>query len=74
MSQLQVALARLHNRLVDRLREDAVPEQELFEEARRAATWHYHWIVLNDLLPAAVGPERASRLLKEGPRIFLVDG
>lgn len=32
MSQLQVALTRMHNRLVDRLREDGV---------RRAATWHY---------------------------------
>src|SRR5215472_7028044 len=74
MSQLQVALARLHNRLVDRLREDGVPEQELFEEARRAATWHYQWIILNDLLPTAVGTERAARLLDEGPRVFLKDG
>jgi len=74
MSQLQVALARLHNRLVDRLREDGVPDQELFQEARRAATWHYQWVILNDLLPAAVGPERAERLLSRGPRIFLEDG
>jgi len=74
MSQLQVALARLHNRLVDRLREDGVPEQELFDEARRAATWHYQWIILNDLLPAAVGPQRAAGLLKAGPGVFLVDG
>lgn len=74
MSQLQVALARLHNLLVDRLREDGVPDQELFQEARRAATWHYQWVILNDLLPAAVGPERAARLLSRGPRIFLEDG
>jgi len=74
MSQLQVGLARMHNRLVDRLRQDGVPEGELFEEARRAATWHYQWVILNGLLPTAIGPERAARLLSEGPRLFLSAG
>ena len=73
MSQMQVALIRLHNRLVDRLREDGVPEPELFEEARRAATWHYQWVILHDLLPSAVGTETAQQLLAAGPRRFLSD-
>jgi hypothetical protein len=51
MAQLHVAMLKLHNLLVDRLREDGVPAQDLFEEARRAATWHYQWIVLHDFLP-----------------------
>jgi len=63
-------MLKLHNLLVDRLREDGVPEQNLFEEARRAATWHYQWIVLNDFLPRLVGAPLADELLEEGPRYF----
>jgi Animal haem peroxidase len=36
LSQMQVAFIRAHNRLVDRLREDGVPEPDVFDEARRA--------------------------------------
>lgn len=45
MNQMHVGFIRLHNRLVDRLREDGMPEVDLFEEARRAATWHYQWVI-----------------------------
>src|SRR5205085_542252 len=51
VARLHTAFARAHNRLVDRLREDGVPEPDLFEEARRATTWHYQWILLEDFLP-----------------------
>jgi Animal haem peroxidase len=44
VAQLHVAMLKLHNLLVDGLREDGVPDAELFEEARRATTWHYQWI------------------------------
>ena len=40
-SQMTVAFIKLHNRLVDRLREDQTTEDALFEQARRAATWPY---------------------------------
>jgi hypothetical protein len=70
ISQMQVAMIRAHNRLVDRLREDGMPELALFDEARRALTWHYQWVALHDFLPATVGEERAARLLDEGPRLF----
>src|SRR5919198_5560213 len=39
-SQMAVAFIKLHNRLVDRLREDETAEDVLFEDARRAVTWH----------------------------------
>lgn len=39
MSQMQVAFIGQHNRLVDRLRADGVGETEVFDQARRAATW-----------------------------------
>jgi hypothetical protein len=74
MSQMQVAMARAHNRLVDRLREDGVPEADLFGEARRTLTWHYQYVVLHDYLPETIGEERAARLLEGGPRHFRPDG
>jgi hypothetical protein len=70
ISQMQVAMIKAHNRLVDRLRADGVPEADLFEDARRSLTWHYQWVVLNDFLPGTVGAERAGRLVEDGPQRF----
>jgi hypothetical protein len=74
ISQLHVAMIRAHNRLVDRLREDGVPDADLFGEARRALTWHYQYVVLHDYLPETIGKERAARLLERGPRRFSPEG
>jgi hypothetical protein len=73
MAQIQLAFLRLHNRLVDRLRADGVAEAEVFEEARRAATWHYQHVILREFLPILIGPELTARLLEEGPRWYRVD-
>jgi hypothetical protein len=70
MSQLHVAMLHLHNGLVDRLRADGVAEVELFAEARRAATWHYQWVLLTDFLPRLAGPELAGELLAGGARHY----
>jgi hypothetical protein len=70
MSQLHVAVLHLHNGLVDRLRGDGVAETELFAEARRAATWHYQWVVLEDFLPRLAGTELAAELLAGGARYY----
>ena len=59
-SQMLVAFIELHNRLVDRLRDDGVAEPEVFEEARRAATWHYQHVILREFLPGLIGA-RADR-------------
>jgi hypothetical protein len=74
VSQMHVAMIRAHNRLVDRLREDGAPEDDLFGEARRALTWHYQWVVLHDYLPETIGEERAAELLDRGPRHFRPEG
>jgi len=70
MSQLHVAVLHLHNGLVDRLRSDGVAETALFAEARRAATWHYQWVLLEDFLPRLAGTELAAELLAGGARHY----
>jgi hypothetical protein len=74
MNQMQVAFIRAHSRLVDRLREDGVPPDELFDEARRSLSWHYQWLIVNDFLPGLVGGELVDELLADGPRYYRPDG
>jgi hypothetical protein len=73
MSQMTVAFIALHNRLVDRLREDGVAEADVFDEARRAATWHYQHVLLREFLPGLIGAELTAALLERGPLIYHVD-
>jgi Animal haem peroxidase len=69
-SQMVVAFIKLHNRLVDRLREDGVAELDVFEEARRAVTWHYQHVILREYLPALIGAELTGELLDGGPPLY----
>jgi hypothetical protein len=69
-SQMLVAFIELHNRLVDRLRDDGVPERDVFDEARRAATWHYQHVILREFLPDLIGPQLTAELLATGPRLY----
>jgi hypothetical protein len=73
-NQLAVAFIHMHNRLVDRLREDEVDEADVFAEARRATTWHYQHVILREFLPGLIGPELTAELLDDGPRYYRVDG
>jgi hypothetical protein len=70
MSQMQLGFIRTHNLVVDRLREDGVEEAEVFDDARRATTWHYQWVILREFLPQLVGPELMRELLDAGPTVF----
>jgi hypothetical protein len=72
-NQMLVAFIELHNRLVDRLRDDGVAEADVFEEARRAATWHYQHVILREFLPGLIGAELTADLLEHGPRLYRVD-
>jgi hypothetical protein len=73
VNQLQLVMLRAHNLLVDRLRADGTAEGELFDEARRALTWHYQWVLLHDFLPSVVGDEPAAESLQEGARSLRFD-
>jgi hypothetical protein len=74
MTGLQVAFIHAHNRLVDRLRADGVPESELFDDARRALNWHYQWVILNDFLPNLVGEAMTTTVLRDGLRFYRLAG
>jgi hypothetical protein len=73
-SQMTVAFIKLHNRLVDRLRDDETAEDALFEEARRAATWHYQHVIVREFLPSLIGAQLTTELLEDGPRLYRIDG
>ena len=70
MSQMQLGFIKTHNRIVDRLREDGVEETEVFDDARRATTWHYQWVILREFLPLLIGPELMGELLDGGATLF----
>ena len=73
-SQMAVAFIKLHNRLVDRLREDETAEDALFEQARRAATWHYQHVIVREFLPGLIGARLTTELLEGGPQLYRLDG
>jgi hypothetical protein len=70
MSQMQLGFIKTHNLIVDRLREDGVEEAEVFDDARRATTWHYQWVILRQFLPELIGPELVDDLLDGGAKVF----
>jgi hypothetical protein len=73
-SQMLVAFIKLHNRLVDRLRDDDVAEPDVFDEARRAATWHYQHVILRQFLPDLIGTQLTAELLDNGPQLYRLAG
>ena len=70
VSQMQVAMIGVHNRLVERARLDGVPPGEVFATARRETAWHYQWVILNDYLPRLVGPALAGEARELEPRFY----
>ncbi len=55
IAQLHLALCRIHNAVADRIPRGATPARR-FAEARRLVTWHYQWVVIEDLLPRLCDP------------------
>jgi hypothetical protein len=67
---LHIALQHAHNRIVDLLRADGVPETDVFDRARTTLTWHYQWIVTHDFLPRLAGSDLVDQVLAEHGRWF----
>jgi hypothetical protein len=70
ISQLHLAMLKAHNSFVDEARLAGVTNDSVFDEAARQLRWTYQWIVLNEFLPALVGPTLADQILREGPQWF----
>jgi len=72
LSQLQLAMIRFHNKVVNNLSGDH-DGGELFEEARRTVTWHYQWVVIHDFLSDMCGDAVVSDILGNGRRYYCAD-
>ena len=70
ISQLHLAMQRVHNAFVMRARRGGLPEAALFEQARRQTRWHYQWIIVHEFLPAVAGDALAADLAAHGARYY----
>lgn len=80
VSQLQLAFIKFHNKVVDHVISDrgltaadlkfGDIRKEVYEEARRLVTWHYHWIVLYEYLPLIIGQPLVNSILGTGRKHF----
>jgi hypothetical protein len=65
LSQLHLAFLRFHNKAVKALQVQGTKPEKVFGEARRLVTLHYHWLILNDFLPALLSKTVLARPLSE---------
>ncbi|MGI9235777.1 MAG: peroxidase family protein [Woeseiaceae bacterium] len=72
ISQLQLAMLRFHNKVVDQLK-SKYSNGELYEEARRLVTWHYQWVVIHDYLPAICGNAVVADILGNGRQFYCAE-
>lgn len=70
MSQMHLAMLKVHNGFVDDARSAGVPDHRVFESAERDMRWHYQWAVLEEFLPSLVGSTLVSEILGDGPTWF----
>jgi Animal haem peroxidase len=69
---LHCAFLLFHNHAVDVVREQGRPSDpmDVFAEARRLTTWHYHWLILHEFLPQIVGQTMVDDVLRHGRRLY----
>lgn len=72
ISQLQLAMIRFHNHVVDQLHHNDpnLVGKALYEEARQLVTWHYQWCVITDFLVALCGRPVVNDILGNGRRFY----
>jgi len=79
IAQLHIVFLQFHNRMVDHLKRDvfaeqALPNETIFETARRLTVSHYQWIVRNEFVKYFVLPDVLRDLEQNGPRLFKTNG
>lgn len=70
VAQLHLAFLKFHNVVVDQLRSDGLPPQDIFKEAQRLVRWHYQWIVLHEFLPHIVGEDVVNDILENDRKFY----
>ncbi len=66
VSQLQVAMIRFHNRMVDVMQAEATAQNQpapTFEKVQQQVRWHYQWVVLHDFLPTVINKDVMAAVL-----------
>lgn len=76
ISQLQVAMLRFHNAVIDRLRADprfsGSSSRRLFAIAQQTVRWHYQWCIVHEFLPVTIGQERVDKILRDGLKHYRI--
>ncbi|MEQ1517083.1 MAG: heme peroxidase family protein [Usitatibacteraceae bacterium] len=74
LSGLHAAFLLFHNRAVDYVRATGETDSaQIFARARKLTTWHYQWIIVNEILPSFIGQPLVSEILRRGPRFYRPD-
>ncbi len=65
VSQLQLAMLKFHNAVVDHeaAANPSLSGHHLFVRAQRTTRWHYQWAIVHDFLPRVAGRLRTARIL-----------
>ena len=73
ISQMQLGFLRFHNAVVDSIKDkpNAPSGHDLFEEAKRVATWHYQWVVVNHYLRSLCGDWIIDDIFANGRKIYV---
>lgn len=69
ISQMQLSMIGFHNDFAEKLSSE-YEGHKLFEEARKLATWHYQWLVVNEFLPKLCGEGVVNRILGCGRQFY----
>ncbi len=69
ISQLQLAMIRFHNHVVDHLSSDH-SGSELYDLSRELTTWHYQWVVVHDYLVKMCGSAVVNDILGNGCQYY----
>lgn len=74
ISQLHRMIIGFHNEVVKAIMEEnkdnPLSNKDLYEEARKEVTLHYHWIILHEFLPLIIGDELTNKILTEGRKFY----
>jgi hypothetical protein len=80
IAELQAVFLLFHNKVVDLIASNAVKAGdtrvdrndagEIYRRARRLTTWHYHWMILHEIVPLFIGQEMVNDILRRGRKFY----